>query len=101
MVDFDLPRLQNGARHASADKGTIYLRPDNTVDRILASGNVRVESEDSGSAKVQSNQLELLMAEKQDTSAVRHFFGRCPDGKFGSAAHAGERRAGGPEFHRE
>ena len=101
VVELDLPRLQNGARHASADKGTIYLRPDNTVDRILASGNVRVESEDSGSAKVQSNQVELLMAEKQDTSAVRHFFGRCPHGEFGSAAHARERRAGRPEFHRK
>ena len=75
VVELDLPRLQNGARHASADKGTIYLRPDNTVDRILASGNVRVESEDSGSGKVQSNQLELLMADKQDTVRSATFWG--------------------------
>jgi lipopolysaccharide export system protein LptA len=75
VVELDLPRLQNGARHASADKGTIYLRPDNTVDRILASGNVRVESEDSGSEKVQSNQLELLMADKQDTVRSATFWG--------------------------
>ena len=34
-------------------------------------------------------------------SAVRHVFGRCPHGEFGSAAHAGERRAGGPEFYRK
>src|SRR6476620_4497262 len=75
IVELDLPRLQNGARHASADKGTIYLRHDNTVDRILANGNVRVESEDSGSAKVQSNQVELLMAEKQDTLRSATFLG--------------------------
>ncbi len=75
VVELDLPRLQNGARHASADKGTIYLRPDNTVDRILASGNVRLESEDSGSRKVQSNQLELLMADKQDTVRSATFWG--------------------------
>ena len=75
VVELDLPRLQNGARHASADKGTIYLRQDNTVDRILANGNVRVESEDSGSAKVQSNQVELLMAEKQDTLRSATFSG--------------------------
>ncbi len=75
VVELDLPRLQNGARNASADKGTIYLRPDNTVDRILASGNVRVESEDSGSGKVQSNQLELLMADKQDTVRSATFWG--------------------------
>lgn len=75
VVELDLPRLQNGARHASADKGTIYLRQDNTVDRILASGNVRVESEESGSAKVQSNHVELLMAEKQDNLRSATFWG--------------------------
>ena len=37
-----ISRLQNGARHASATKGTIYLRQDNTVDRILANGNVQL-----------------------------------------------------------
>ena len=45
------------------------------MDRILANGNVRVESEDSGSAKVQSNQVELLMAEKQDTLRSATFLG--------------------------
>jgi len=75
VVELDLPRLQSGMRHASADRGTVYLRPDNTVDRILANGNVRVESEDSGSEKVQSNQLELLMAEKQDTLRSATFSG--------------------------
>ncbi len=75
VVELDLPRLQNGARQASADKGTIYLRQDNTVDRILASGNVRVESEASGSEKVQSNQLELLLADKADRLRSAAFSG--------------------------
>src|SRR6478672_4109766 len=35
VVDLDLPRLQNGARRATADKGTLSLRPDNTVESIL------------------------------------------------------------------
>src|SRR6266849_3191296 len=47
VVDLDLPRLQYGPRRSTADKGTLFLRADNTVDRILAAGNVRVESEDS------------------------------------------------------
>jgi lipopolysaccharide export system protein LptA len=75
VVDLDLPRLQNGARHATADKGTVFLRRDNTVDRILATGNVRVESEDSKAAKVQSSQLELRMAGKQDTILSATFSG--------------------------
>ncbi len=67
VVELDLPRMQSGTRRATADKGTLYLGADNTVERILAAGNVRVESEDAGSEKVQSDQMELLMAEKQDT----------------------------------
>jgi lipopolysaccharide export system protein LptA len=75
VVDLDLPRLQNGARRATADKGTLFLRADNTVERILATGNVNVDSEDSGSEKAQSDQLELLMAEKQDTVRTATFSG--------------------------
>ncbi len=75
VVELDLPRLQNGVRHASADRGTIYLRPDNTVHRILANGNVRVESEDAGAEGVQSNQLELLMADRGDTLRSATFSG--------------------------
>jgi lipopolysaccharide export system protein LptA len=75
VVDLDLPRMQNGGRRATADKGTIYLRADNSVERILATGNVRVESEDAGSEKVQSNQMELLVAEKQDTVRSATFSG--------------------------
>jgi lipopolysaccharide export system protein LptA len=75
VVELDLPRMQNGARRATADKGTLYLRADNTVERILADGNVRVESEDAGSEKMQSDQMELLMTEKQDTIRSATFSG--------------------------
>ncbi len=75
VVTLDLPRILNTSRSASADKGTLFLRPDNAVDRILASGNVRVESQGVSSAKVQSNQLELLMLERQDTLRTATFSG--------------------------
>ena len=45
------------------------------MERILASGNVRVESQGVSSAKVQSNQLELLMTERQDTLRTATFSG--------------------------
>jgi lipopolysaccharide export system protein LptA len=75
VVDLDLPRLQYGVRRATADKGALFLRADNTVDRILATGSVRVDSEDSGSERVQSDQMELLVAEKQDTVRSATFSG--------------------------
>jgi lipopolysaccharide export system protein LptA len=67
LVDLDLPRLEYGVRRATADKGKLFLRADNTLDHILATGNVQVASEDSASEKVQSDQMELLAAEKQNT----------------------------------
>jgi lipopolysaccharide export system protein LptA len=75
VVDLDLPRLQSGSRRSTADKGTLFLRPDNTVERIFATGNVHVESEDSGSEKVQSDQAELLLAEKGETVRTATFWG--------------------------
>ncbi len=84
VIDLDLPRLQSGARRASGDKGTLFLRPDNTVERILASGNVHVDSEEAGSEKIQSNQLELLMAEKQDAVRSATFSGNVQVEKSGA-----------------
>ncbi len=75
VVDLDLPRLQYGPRRCTADKGTLFLHADNTVDRILAAGNVRVESEGSSSEKVESDQMELLAAEKQDAVRSATFAG--------------------------
>jgi lipopolysaccharide export system protein LptA len=75
LVTLDLPRLQSASRRASADKGTLFLRQDNTLQSILASGNVRVESEGPRSGKIQSNQLELLMADRQDTLRNATFSG--------------------------
>jgi len=75
LVALDFPRLQSASRRASADKGTLFLRPDNTLQSILASGNVLVESEGIRSGKVQSNQLELLMADRQDTLRAATFSG--------------------------
>ena len=75
LVTLDLPRLQSASRRASADKGTLFLRQDNTLRSILASGNVRVESEGVRSGKIQSNQLELLMADRQDTLRTATFSG--------------------------
>jgi lipopolysaccharide export system protein LptA len=92
VVVLDLPRMRNAFRSASADKGTLFLRPDNTVDRILASGNVRVESQGVSSAKVQSNQLELLMVERVDALRNATFSGNVR--MEGSGAQAMQGTAG-------
>jgi lipopolysaccharide export system protein LptA len=75
LVSLELPRLQSASQRASADKGTLFLRPDNTLQSLLASGNVLVESEGQRSGRVQSDHLELLMADKQDALHTATFFG--------------------------
>ncbi|HXP16100.1 MAG TPA: LptA/OstA family protein [Terriglobales bacterium] len=75
IVELDSPRFENAPRRASSDKGTILLRPDNTVERILAQGNVHVESESPAPEKVQSNQLDLIMRARQDALRTATFSG--------------------------
>ena len=41
----DHPHLQSGVRQCDADEATLFLRPDNTLDRVLARGNVLVKAE--------------------------------------------------------
>jgi len=67
LVVLDLPHLQAHSQQSDADQATLFLRPDNTVERLLALGHVRVESEGKQPAQVRSDQLEMLMGEQQNT----------------------------------
>jgi lipopolysaccharide export system protein LptA len=92
IIDLTLPRLESGSRQAESDKGTVFLRADNTVERILAMGNVRVESHGPKAANVRSNELELLMGDKQDRLRTAVFSG---DVRFDtSGTDAGQGNAG-------
>src|SRR5580704_5825749 len=56
-VVLDHPHVQSGARQCDADEATLFLRPDNTLDRALARGNVLVKAEGSQLAEARSEQL--------------------------------------------
>jgi lipopolysaccharide export system protein LptA len=74
-VALDHPRLQDGPRRCDADEATLFLRPDNTLDRVLARGNVLVQAEGSQPAEARSEQLELIMAKQHDTLRTAIFSG--------------------------
>src|SRR5271165_2555363 len=74
-VVLDHPRLQNGTRKCDADEATLFLRSDNTLDRVLALGNVLVQSQGSQPAEARSDQLELIMAKQHDTLRTAIFSG--------------------------
>jgi len=62
VVDLMQVKLDSGLRHGTADKATLFLRQDNSVERILAAGNVHVQDEQPAPAQIDAEQLELLMA---------------------------------------
>jgi lipopolysaccharide export system protein LptA len=71
----DHPYLQSGPRQCDADEATLFLRPDNTLDRALARGNVLVKAEGSQLAEARSEQLELTMASQRDNLRTAVFSG--------------------------
>jgi len=66
-VVLDHPRLEMIARESQADQATLFLRDDDTLDRVLASGNVLARVTAPEVAEVRSGQLELTMAAQEDT----------------------------------
>jgi lipopolysaccharide export system protein LptA len=67
QVVLERPHLQGASRQLDADKATLFLRPDNTLDRVLASGNVRIESESVPPTHVRAAQLDIRMAAQRDS----------------------------------
>jgi lipopolysaccharide export system protein LptA len=68
-------RLESGAQHAEADRATVSLRPDNTIDRLLAEGNVRLESKSQQPLRTRADQLELILAEQNNLVRTAIFTG--------------------------
>jgi len=81
LVVLDHPHLQSGVRQCDADEATLFLRPDNTMDRLLAQGNVLVKAnngqpaEASQTAEARSEQLDLIMAKEHATLHTAIFSG--------------------------
>ncbi len=62
LVVLDHPKLAGRVQNSQADKATLFLAPDNTLDRIVAAGNVQIETRGNQLSHTRSNQLELLMS---------------------------------------
>jgi lipopolysaccharide export system protein LptA len=81
LVVLDHAHLRSGARQCDADQATLFLRPDNTLDRVLARGNVLVSGDRSQPvgnpepAEARSEQLELIMAKQRDLLRTAVFSG--------------------------
>ena len=67
QVRLERTHLQSPNRRLDADKAILFLRPDNTLDRVLATGDVRMQSESAPPAHIRAAQLEVRMAAQRDT----------------------------------
>jgi lipopolysaccharide export system protein LptA len=61
QVTLEQPRLQMVARTGQSDNAILFLRPDNSLDRVLAWGNVSIQVKGNRDATVQADQLDLMM----------------------------------------
>src|SRR5947209_5190355 len=68
-------RLDEQARSFQADKVTFLLRDNNTVDRVLASGNIHGEGSGPRAFSMNAPQAELLMADQQQVRSGTIFGG--------------------------
>src|SRR5947208_2258027 len=75
VVVLDLPHVENGAQRSQAEKATIFLRPDNSVDHVLATGDVRVEASGTQHTQVRAAQLDLLMMSHSGSLRTATFSG--------------------------
>jgi lipopolysaccharide export system protein LptA len=70
IIVLEHAHVVDGVQQADADEATIFLKPDNTVERIFAQGNVLVEIRGDQPAQVRSKQLELLLASESQRSTL-------------------------------
>jgi len=56
------PHIIEGSERSEADTATVFLSPDNKLERVLAQGNVLVRSNRVQSIEIRAEQLDLLMA---------------------------------------
>jgi lipopolysaccharide export system protein LptA len=66
QIWLDHPHLTTTARQCQSDQATVFLRPDNRVGSILATGNVMIQTNADPMARAQGDQLELLMGGRQE-----------------------------------
>jgi lipopolysaccharide export system protein LptA len=66
QVVLSRPRIVREQQKLRSDRATLFLREDNTVDHILAEGDVESELHGRSDARASANQAEFLLTGKQN-----------------------------------
>jgi lipopolysaccharide export system protein LptA len=91
-VVLDQVRLQRESGTAEADQATLFLGPDNEVQRMLATGNVNAESagEDADRMRARADEAEMLLTGKQNLLRTATLTGNVHVERIGSQAMQGD-----------
>jgi lipopolysaccharide export system protein LptA len=91
-VVLDHPRVQREGGTAEADQATLFLGPDNEVQRVLATGNVNAESagKDAEPMRVRADESEMLLAGKQNVLHTATLTGNVHVERIGSQLMQGD-----------
>jgi lipopolysaccharide export system protein LptA len=95
-IVLDHVRLERAAGSLQADQATLFLGPDNKVQRVLANGNVNAESrqQDSDQMRARADAAELLLADKKEVLRTGTLMGSVHVERLGSQPmHADAGRA--------
>jgi len=91
-VVLESARVQQQSRFVQADKATMLLRPDNTVDRVLGDGNVLVGDTSPKGFDVTAPQGEMALVGKQQIRSAVLTGGVAFKGSGPSPAHGAAQR---------
>ena len=75
QVVLEHPQVEIIDRKCQSDTATLFLRPDNTLARVLASGNVVVQVTGAQDAEARAEQLEIMLARQESTVRIAVFSG--------------------------
>ena len=85
-------RLEQQSRLVQADRVTLLLRPDNTIERVLGNGNVRVEDTSDKGFDLTAPQAEVFLVGKQQVRSGALSGGVVFQGRGPSPAHGTAQR---------
>ena len=90
VIQLDAPHLQSAGRNLTAAKAWIYLRPDNTIEKLHAEGGVNFENQsDQTAPRLRADELDLLADSSGDQLRLAEFSGHVSFSTSGAQAIAG------------
>jgi lipopolysaccharide export system protein LptA len=68
QVLLDAPQLQGASRRCDSEKAILFLRADNSLERVLATGNVVIRTDGPPPVETRADQMDMVMTPRSDSA---------------------------------